>query len=104
METLSPGHTFRSINKLEGYQEKGCEINIFTYPFFNGRDNVGAVRYKESYCSHNYLGSWYKKEGNLKDKLKALVPHRLLNLSYQAMFNLGLKKVNPNYQIPYSDK
>ena len=103
-ETLSTNHAFRSIDKIESFQKDGNEINIFTYPFFNGRDHVGAVRYKESYCSHNYLGSWFKKEGNLKDRLKALVPHRLLNISYQAMFDLGLKKVNPNIQIPYSDK
>ena len=103
-ETLSPNHTFRSIDKIESFQEENDEINIFTYPFFNGRDYTGAVRYKESYCSHNYLGSWYKKEGNLKDRLKAMVPHCLLNKAYQAMFDLGLKKVDANIQILYSNK
>lgn len=62
---------------------------IFVFPcdYFNGRDAVEVRPTKRSYCAHNYLGSWQKKniKGNtdLITKVKTLMPSLILKLVYK---------------------
>jgi len=58
-------------------------INVFPWDYFNSRDYFGAVRTKNSYCSHNYVGSWLKKEKGIKHTLKLFVPKSLSRMYYK---------------------
>ena len=75
-------------------------INVFPSCYFNSRDYVGAINTPESYCSHNYVGSWLKKDNGIKRIIKQLVPRILINF-YCILF-IKLNKQNlRNIVIPF---
>lgn len=45
-------------------------IYVFSKDFFNSRDVVEVHPTKKSFCAHNYLGSWQKKNNNVSWKQK----------------------------------
>ncbi len=101
-DRLATKYKFRPINtKDEFLNIEDNTINIFSKDYFNSRDFVGIKKYKNSYCSHNYIGSWYKKEGNFKDYIKLLVPRIISNIYYGLMYQYKYKKQIQKIQIPY---
>lgn len=57
-------------------------INLFPWDYFNSRDYVGIICTKNSYCSHNYLGTWMKKENGMKSFVKKFMPKWLARLYF----------------------
>lgn len=100
-DRLCGKYTFRKINDAREFSVSGDEICIFNYKFFNSRDYVGAVRYEKSYCSHNFIGSWYKEGDTIKDKLKAIVPRPISNLMYHLHYMLYAKSMISGRKIPF---
>lgn len=45
-------------------------IEIFSKDFFNSRDAVKVHPTKKSFCAHNYIGSWQKKDKSISWKQK----------------------------------
>jgi len=89
-------------DKKDFVHDKGT-INIFPYDYFNSRDFIAAKRYKNSYCSHNYVGSWMKKKDSLKDKIKLLIPRSISNFIYRLYYyKTGYDSIQVA-QIPYKD-
>lgn len=74
-------------------------INIFPWDYFNSRDFIGAIRTSNSYCSHNYLGSWLGNSSKYKRYVKHVFPRCLLNAIYFCRMNEDALK---DIQIPYS--
>lgn len=82
-------------NKYKFYKQKDCHyqyesdvIRIMPYSFFNSRDFIGSVRYKDSFCSHNYLGSWLKKkqEAGSISFIKKIMPRPIVNAFYRLFY------------------
>lgn len=104
-DQLTPKYKFSLIKEKEDFQKQEGVINIFTYDYFNSRDFIAAKQYPKSYCSHNYIGSWLKKEKNgLKIKLKEKTPRVITNFIYGVKYHIQDKKNLSAIQIPYSDK
>ena len=84
------------------YEENERVIQVFPYRFFNSRDYIGAVKTKDSFCSHNFVGSWLKSASEVKKGLKSLVPRPILNAIYAMAFRLCYNKQLQKYMINYS--
>jgi hypothetical protein len=76
-------------------------INIFPSYYFNSRDYIGAIQTKESYCSHNYLGSWLKPKKGMLVFIKRYIPRKVMNFVYGLMQWLVWNKHVRSVQIPY---
>ncbi len=78
-------------------------INIFPWDYFNSRDYLGIVCTNSSYSSHNYVGSWLKKEKGAKQILKTLMPKPFARFYYS--FRHLISKGNSDIiRIPFSNK
>jgi len=100
-EQLEPTYRFRLITDKSQFQSCDDVINVFSKDYFNSRDYIGAVQYPKSYCSHNFVGSWYKKSGTFKDSLKKIVPRPLGNAFYWLQYKLLYNRQIRWKQIPY---
>ena len=94
-------YQFQKTRGTAAYCGEDDVIRIFPHDYFNSRDYVGAIRTGNSYCSHNYLGSWLKKKNSVTDRMKPFVPRLVLNAFYACYYwmhggDLAAK------QIPYS--
>ena len=101
-DRLVPRYQFRKVSMpldVKNYQFDG--LNIFTSDYFNSRDYIGSIKTANSYCSHNYIGSWLKPKTGLSAYVKRFVPRILLNQVYSFMLKLVWQKQLSNYQIPY---
>lgn len=100
-DRLVPNYRFRRVMKpIERSDFYTNVINIFPSCYFNSRDYVGAINTLESYCSHNYYGSWLKKETGLKNLIKKLTPRSIANL-YFIIYYLFHKRQLKIIQIPF---
>lgn len=102
MERLCGRYRFHKINNAAEFVSKPNEMCIFNYEFFNSRDYVGIVKYENSYCSHNFIGSWYKKTNTFKDKIKAITPRAVSNFMYHLLYITHSRKQIAGRQIPFS--
>lgn len=99
---LASRYQFRKVSmplNVKDYQFDG--LNIFPSDYFNSRDYIGSIKTANSYCSHNYIGSWLKPKKGLSAYIKRLIPRILLNQAYSFMLKLVWQKQLSNYQIPY---
>ena len=85
--------------KSYGYQTD-C-LNIFPYDYFNSRDYIGAIRTVNSYCSHNYVGSWLKPQKGRVSLFKRFLPRPFLNKMYSFLIRFVWSGRVRNLQIPY---
>lgn len=74
---------------------------IFPYDYFNSRDHVGSKKYRRSYCTHHYAGSWDKEQSQAKTFLKTITPRFFANLYYSFMYNVVYRNSLKEKQIPY---
>ena len=102
-DQLTPKYKFKLLEDKNGFMHEEGIINIFPYDYFNSRDFIAAKRYKNSYCSHNYVGSWMKKKDSLKDKIKLLIPRSISNLIYKLYYYKAGYDSIQMAQIPYTD-
>lgn len=93
--------TFKLIRDKREFSTKSDVISVLGFNFFNSRDYVGAVRFKDSYCSHCFLGSWLKPESSVKKKIRMFLPRWIVNLLYMYKYKLSDLE---SKQIPYEDK
>lgn len=99
-DQLTDKYQFVKTQGMASYQYDERVIRIFPSDYFNSRDYVGAIRTKNSYCSHNYLGSWLKATSSQYEMAKNILPRWLMNViySFYYMFNSSSLK---NKQILY---
>ncbi len=76
-------------------------INVFPSSYFNSRDFIGAVKTEESYCSHNYLGSWLKPKNNTFSSFRRHIPRPIMNCVYSLMQKFVWNKKIHSIQIPF---
>lgn len=103
-DRLVPRYQFRKVSmplNAKDFQFDG--LNIFPSDYFNSRDYIGSIKTANSYCSHNYVGSWLKpKKSLLTDIIKRCVPRIIMNLMCSIVMRLFWNKQIRNYQIPFS--
>ena len=101
-DRLVPRYQFRKVSiplTVKAYQYDG--INVFPFDYFNSRNFIGSIKTENSYCSHNYVGSWLKPKKKISSFAKRFVPHPLLNQFYSLMFRFIWDRGIKNIQIPY---
>ena len=101
-DRLVPKYTFQRVQlPLTDCDFHSGIINIFPSSYFNSRDYIGSVKTKESYCSHNYIGSWLKPKNNATTSLKRYLPRPIMNCVYSLMQRLVWNKRIFFKQIPF---
>ena len=98
-DRLVDKYSFCLVSSKDVVLDRDDCINIFSYDYFNSRDFVGSKRYPNSYCSHNYLGSWMGKQPTWKSVIKQILPRSVMNLYYKAVY-LNNRKSLRQIQIP----
>ena len=101
------GYGFTLIHGLRQYGIEPKRMYVFDGDHFNSRNQIEARRTRNSYCAHNYAGSWQKKakgKVTLTGRLKNLMPKWMLNL----MLELSHKTWNRNkyswFMIPFDNQ
>lgn len=84
------------------YEENEGVILVFSYRFFNSRDYIGAVKTKDSFCSHNFAGSWLKSANEGKFRINNLVPRPIQNAIYAMAYRFCYNKLLQKYMINFS--
>lgn len=90
-------------HKRNGYGDLSLDekvLTIFPKDYFNSRDAIGAHRYRNSYCSHNFAGSWERKAKSKKDEIKSNLPRWILKTVLKVTNLLHYKRLQ-GYRIPY---
>lgn len=100
-DMLVPKYKFNYTKCVEQFDYSPECINIFPKRWFNSRDYIDWKRYPESYCSHQFAGTWLKKSPQKKYSLKKILPHSIINFIYKFHFHLVAKKNIKQIQIPY---
>ena len=97
---LSDYH-FEKVIPGESYDYEKGKIKIFPSDFFNSRDYLGPIKTENSFCSHNFAGSWLKNPSRMKSFIKRVAPRPVLNFYYRFCFNVLYKSSLAEKQIPY---
>ena len=85
-DRLCPLYRFEVVNKGEKYGYDPNVLKVFPGNYFNSRDYVGIIETEDSYCSHNYLGSW--SDNNKSHVWRSYVPRIILNGLYSVYMKL----------------
>jgi hypothetical protein len=93
---LTPKYRFQKVIGYQDYSSKEGFIDVFPSDFFNSRDYVGVAPTGNSYCAHNYLGSWLKSPSRFKKVIRTVTPRKCANLFYM----IRLAKPSP-IAIPF---
>lgn len=102
LNCLRGKYTFKKINQVPPkYQSNSNTLNIFSKNFFNSRNRVGIIKTSNSYCAHNYKGSWVDKKNTIKNQIKSRLPLVILNLIFWITNKLHKKELT-KYAIPYT--
>lgn len=80
---LTPIYRFLKLPNNQFKIVKEGVISVFPSDFFNARDYVGVAPTSNSYCAHNYLGSWLKSPSRMKKIIRMVTPRRCANLFYK---------------------
>lgn len=99
------GYVFRQVIDPKSFDFSSVnlakkEMFVFCKEYFNGRDEVGVHPTVRSYCSHNYTGSWMKKD---KIKFKGYLPKWILKIILRISHNLWAKDKYKWFQIPFME-
>ena len=101
-DRLASRYQFRKVSmplSVKDYQFEG--LNIFPSDYFNSRDYIGSIKTENSYCSHNFAGSWLKPKKGLFAFLKRFIPRSVMNLIYSLTMRSFWRKRLSDIQIPY---
>lgn len=103
-DQLTPTYKFNLMKSKDSFIDDEMVINVFPYDHFNSRDFVDIKQFPNSYCSHNFVGSWLKKENSARSKVKDLLPRNILNLYDILIYKvLGFGKFH-KIKIPYMSR
>ena len=100
-QLMAGGYAFRRISGGQDYPLEEGVLNVFPFDYFNSRDRLGARKYANSYCSHNFAGSWCGKPKGAKDRLKRSLPRPLLRMMLAITSWLHRKRLR-EYKIPFT--
>lgn len=101
LHTLSKNYRFRYTKGKRQFKEELGWINLFPSSWFNSRNYVTAIKTKESYCSHQFLGSWLKESN--ASKWKKYIPMSLMNIAYWFMYNVRYRQETKSKGIKYEN-
>lgn len=101
-ERLFPRYRFAQIQSAQEFRRDDNIFNLFPAKFFNGRNNIGPVRYPESYSSHLYAGSWTGRPG-IK-LFKKGIYSSLLNYIYGMNYHFLRKRIVHNFDPIYRQR
>lgn len=100
-QLLTKNYLFKKIcNENETYSNEPQKLYVFSRDFFNSRNRVKVQQTPKSFCAHNFKGSWVTKQNNLKNRIKAKLPHSCLNFIYFFTNKLHKKELS-RYSIPF---
>lgn len=100
--TLKNKYKFKKLYKKPiEYSTNSDILNVFNKDFFNSRNRIGIIKTSNSYCAHNYKGSWVEPKNNFKEKIKLFLPKYILNIIFAVTNRLHKKKLTKN-AIPYT--
>jgi len=74
---IEKGYSFERIKKIRQYDSGSKKIYVFDGDFFNSRDELEVRKTRKSFCAHNYVGTWQKKDKKNKS-LKDILPKWLV--------------------------
>lgn len=99
-------NTFKDSYKFYRTEGKPYTIvpnTLFVFPknYFNSRDSVGAIKTENSFCSHNYSGSWVNSSNSFKEIIKKKCPLSILRIIFFITNKLNKNKIGL-YKIKYS--
>lgn len=100
IDRLSPKWKFQIVTNYKDTTPQDPEvIRVFSYHFFNSRNFVQPVRYRQSYCSHCFAGSWLREKEHSSYKL--FLPKWLLNMLHWLFYHLYNHYSISHHQVPY---
>lgn len=76
-EQLISHYKFQKIYDSVDFNPEEKIFNLFPAKYFNGRNNIKPIKYKDSYCSHLFYGSWTDKPQHIT--FRDFIPNGLLN-------------------------
>lgn len=86
----------RTIGK-NAYDDVNNNFYIFPKDYFNSRDSMEVSLTHNSFCAHNYAGSWMKKNNSFKGQVIRILPKKLVKLYFDVSHKLWNKsKYNLN--------
>lgn len=99
-ELVRKGYFFR---KYQDNTRYSCDDDIFVFSadYFNSRDHLRVKKTKNSYCAHNYLGSWMKNKKSFKDWLKMTIPSSIMNCYFKVSHSMWDKHKYDDVKIPF---
>lgn len=89
---LKDKYSFIRIFKKRSYINDNKVIYVFDKNFFNSRNAYRVVKSKKSYCAHNYLGSWQKKDKSFISYIKKTIPNIFLDMYFFVTHNTIKKR------------
>ena len=93
------GYRFSCLHKQIPYISEEKHLYVFDGDFFNSRNAIEVRQTPNSYCAHNYAGSWQKKEE--KKSIKNSLPKWLLKTIYIIGQKTWAKNKYAWFQIPF---
>lgn len=100
------GYKFIKIKSMSALEEdflaksltSNLTIHVFSKDYFNSRDAVEVHPTKKSFCAHNYLGSWQKKDKKVSWKYR--LPKWMLKIIYTVGQATWARNKYSWFQIP----
>lgn len=86
----------------KAYDDMDKNFFIFPTDYFNSRDSIEVSPTYNSFCAHNYAGSWTKKDNSIKGLIINVLPKSFVKLYFMISHNLWNKskyRLNINNNI-----
>lgn len=102
---ISKGYMFKKLANINSFVEFANNniIYVFKSDFFNSRDHIRVRPTKNSYCAHNYLGTWCKNSNlSILDKIKKNIPNYILNCLIEFSHITWNRHKYDNVKIPFA--
>lgn len=94
-------YTFRKERRVPSAYSPLARMSVFDGSFFNSRNSVEVHRTKNSYCAHNYAGSWLMPHRG-KLTLKQMLPKWLLRILLDVSHATWTRNKFRHIQIPFT--
>ena len=99
-DQLAGIYRFEQVRMPVSYDYQDGIINFFPSDYFNSRDYIGAIKTKNSYCAHNYVGSWMKTNPSKCSIVKRFFPRSAVNILYALYYIIKFSDLKSK-QIPF---
>lgn len=100
-ELVAHNYRFKKVYAKSEFKEESKTIEVFDKDFFNSRNAIEVQMTPKSFCAHNYAGSWTKKSSTLKDKVKQILPKRVVKGIYVIGQMTWARNKYASFQIPF---